>query len=81
MPCPYKDLFGAPGTGAHSYRIADVAVVDTGLTALLAYAIARYYEKPFWTVFLILFLIGEVMHYHFCVQTTFIKWIKGAGLI
>lgn len=80
MPCPYKDLFGAPGTGAHSYRIADVAVVDTVLTALLAYAIARYYEKPFWTVFIILFLIGEVMHYHFCVQTTFIKWIKSSGL-
>lgn len=73
----HKDLFGAPGTGAHSYRIADVAVVDTVLTVLLAYAIARYYEKPFWTVF----LIGEVMHYHFCVQSTFIKWIKGAGLI
>ena len=69
ITCPYKDLFGAPGTGAHSYRIADV---DTGLTVL-----ALYYEKPFWTVF----LIGEVMHYHFCVQSTFIKWIKGAGLI
>lgn len=75
MPCPYKDLFGAPGTGAHSYRIADIAVVDTGLTVLAAYAIARYYEIPFWKAFLALFLIGEVMHYYFCVKSTFIKTI------
>ena len=28
--CQYKDIFGKPGEGAHSYRVANVAVVDVG---------------------------------------------------
>jgi len=30
MSCPYKNLFGAEGTGAHSYRFMGLAVVDAG---------------------------------------------------
>jgi hypothetical protein len=44
----YKDIFGAPNTGAHSYRLFDVAIVDLVLTIFIAYVItyiARWREK------------------------------------
>ena len=30
--CKYKDLFGKPGEGVHSYRIFNIAIVDVILT-------------------------------------------------
>lgn len=34
--CKYKNIFGEPGKGVHQYRFAGVAIVDAGLTVLLA---------------------------------------------
>jgi len=31
----FANIFGAPRTGVHAYRIFDVAVVDFGLTVLV----------------------------------------------
>ena len=28
MYCKYKDIFGKVGSGIHSYRIANIAIVD-----------------------------------------------------
>lgn len=75
MSCTYKNLFGAPGTGIHSLRIADIAVADTVMTAIVALAIARWSRQSFWLVFLILILVGELMHYWFCVDSTIAKLI------
>ena len=44
----YKDIFGAPNTGVHSYRVFDVAIVDLVLTIFIAYVItyiARWRKK------------------------------------
>ena len=71
--CQYKNIFGAPNTGAHSYRIFNIAIVDFGLTVLASYFIAKYYLMDFITVFLILMLIGLIMHKLFCVDTTLTK--------
>ena len=38
--CKYKDAFGKLGTGIHSYRIFDIAVLDFGVTAIVAYLIS-----------------------------------------
>lgn len=73
MSCPFKDIFGAPGTGVHSIRIADIAVVDTAMTAAAAWFI---YRKHFWTTFIILLIIGEVFHYLFCVDTKVIRTLR-----
>ena len=37
--CRYKNALGRPGKGIHSYRIANIAVVDVALTVLMAYII------------------------------------------
>ena len=81
MPCPFashKDIFGAPGTGAHSVRILDIAVIDLVLTVVVAFAISKVLStSPFWTIVFFL-VLGEVAHALFCVDTTVIKMIKRA---
>ena len=69
--CPYKDIFGKPREGPHSWRILDVAVVDTALTFLLALILQKIFFKNFffWQVLAVTFVVGELMHWYFCVDT------------
>ena len=36
MYCKYKDIFGKPNEGIHSFRIFNISVIDTLLTIFLA---------------------------------------------
>jgi hypothetical protein len=71
--CKYKDIFGKVGTGAHSIRIFNIAVVDTVLTFLLAYVINRYLKSNLLVVFILLMLASVLIHKLFCVETTLTK--------
>ena len=73
MSCPYKNLFGAEGTGAHSYRFMGLAVVDVVLTVMAAWLISWGFGAPFWWTLLGLFLSGIILHRLFCVRTTIDK--------
>jgi hypothetical protein len=76
MGCPYKNLFGAPGTGAHSYRFMGVAVVDTVLTILVAWFSSWWVGGGTFFEYLILwFVLGEVLHYLFGAETAVIKML------
>jgi hypothetical protein len=75
MSCPYANLFGEPNTGVHSIRVFGIAVVDTVLTVLAAYVIAKAYKINFWYSFLGLFVLGEILHYLFGTKTAFLKMI------
>jgi hypothetical protein len=66
----YKDIFGAPNTGLHSYRIFNIAVIDLAFTVLAAYLISKYSKQSFSCVLLVLFLSGIVLHRLFGVDTT-----------
>jgi hypothetical protein len=68
--CLYKDLFGRPREGAHSYRIFDIAVVDVAATVFLAFIIARLFGVVFWKSLVVLFIVGILSHRAFCVRTT-----------
>ena len=74
--CKYKDFFGKPNTGVHSYRIFGIAIIDTLLTIILAYAIHRQYNYNFTYVLVITLVIGEIFHYIFCVETAVIRFIR-----
>jgi len=78
MSCPFKDIFGKPREGPHSYRILDVAVVDTVLTVLLALVLQKIFFQniSFLKVFAWTFIIGEVMHWYFCVDSKVIQILK-----
>jgi fatty acid desaturase len=69
-------MLGAPNTGLHSIRLFDIAIFDVTLTILLGVLLAYYLKINFWICLVILFIVGEFLHYIFCVDTTFIKILK-----
>jgi hypothetical protein len=76
MLCPYKDIFGKPGKGAHSYRVFDIAIVDVIFTIIGA-AVIHYFmpQYKFIVILATLFAAGIVLHHLFCVRTTVDKWL------
>ena len=75
--CKYKDLFGKPNTGLHSFRIFNIAVVDLILTIFAAYLLSFLFNFSFVYSFIGLFILGIIMHRLFCVKTTIDKLIFG----
>ena len=75
MLCQYKDLFGKVGEGAHSYRIANLAIVDVLLTILGAYLIHLSTGYRFAYTLIGFFLLGILLHHLFCVRTTIDRMI------
>jgi len=73
MLCNYSNIFGEPNTGLHSIRIFNIAIIDVLLTVIFAFIISYYTEINFFLIFIILFIIGELLHLLFCVKTTVIK--------
>jgi hypothetical protein len=67
--CKYKDLFGKPGEGIHSWRIFDFGVIDILTTIAGAYLIS--YLTGFSLVYVLpaVFLLGIYVHRLFCVRT------------
>lgn len=71
MLCRYKDLLGKVGEGAHSYRIANIAIVDVIMTIIAAFVL--HFVYPMYSVLsiaIVLFLLGIILHRIFCVRTT-----------
>lgn len=82
--CKYKDIFGAPNTGVHKYRLFDIAIVDTVLTIIGGYMLHRYTNISLVKVLAFLFILGVLMHRIFCVRTTIDKWVfieKGSNVV
>ena len=74
MLCEYKNLFGKVGEGIHSYRIFNIAIVDTLLTILAAFIIYLFFPRyGFIFILLFLFILGIILHHVFCVRTTIDK--------
>ncbi len=71
--CQYKNIFGEPGKGVHSYRLFGVAIVDVIFTIIGAYYISKFYQFPFSYTLLSLFILGIILHRLFCVRTTIDK--------
>ena len=68
--CPYKNILGKPQGGVHSYRFANVAIVDVIMTIIVAFIISAVFAIPFWKVLGVSFILGIVLHRLFCVRTT-----------
>jgi hypothetical protein len=73
--CAYKDIFGAPNTGVHKFKVLDTAVVDWVLTFLLAIGVSYYSKVPFTPVLIGLLVLGVVLHILFCVSTPTTKFL------
>jgi hypothetical protein len=73
--CKYKDIIGKPGTGVHSYRLFDVAIVDVSVVILTGYLISIYFKYNLIFVLAILFISGVISHKIFCVESTINKFL------
>ena len=71
--CKYKDIFGKPNEGAHSYRIFNIAIVDVVLTILAAYLLSIFTGYKFIYTVIFMFILGIISHRIFCVRTTIDK--------
>ena len=84
MSCPYKHILGVPKEGVHEMRVpgTDTAFVDYVLTLIGAWLLTRVSKNKIPLVFatVLLFLVGEVLHYVFCVPTQTLKFLKGLKL-
>jgi F0F1-type ATP synthase assembly protein I len=66
-------MFGKPNEGAHSYRLFNIAIVDTLLTIIIGYFIAKFFKLKLLYVLIVLFIVGTIIHKIFCVETTLTK--------
>lgn len=69
MLCQYKDIFGKPNEGAHSYRFLGIAIVDFLMTIIGAIIIAYYFKYDYIVTIIVTFIIGIIVHRIFCVDT------------
>jgi hypothetical protein len=72
--CKWKSFFGDPGKGVHSYRIFNIAIIDVIFTLIVAYY-GPFSDK--FTNFILLLILGIILHRVFCVNTTVNKYIFG----
>jgi len=75
--CKYSNIFGKPNTGVHSIRFFGFALIDTVLTILLAILITYFTQISFIKVISILFIVAQILHVLFCVNTTFVNDVLG----
>ena len=73
--CPYKYVLGIPGQGVHAWRMGGVSFNDTWMTVVAAALIAYVCQYSFLYTLVGLFVLGEVLHYLFGVQTAFLTMI------
>jgi len=68
--CQYKDILGKVNEGPHSYRIFNIAIVDTVLTIIIGFLISKYFKYNLYIVLLVLFALSIIIHKIFCVKST-----------
>ena len=68
--CKYKDIFGKPKEGIHSYRIFNISIVDVLLVFIIAWLISYIFKISFIITSFVLFILGIVVHRLFCVKST-----------
>jgi hypothetical protein len=74
--CKYKNVFGIPGQGIHSYRFGKgiigpngIAVVDISVVAFVALIFSYWLNRSFLLTFLLFIILGIIVHRIFCVDT------------
>jgi hypothetical protein len=81
----YRNIFGKPNEGVHSYRIFNLALIDVVFTILAAFIITYYNNNMLNTIFIknlliniaILFFMAIIFHLLFAVNTTINTYIFG----
>ena len=75
--CKYKNIFGLPNKGIHSYRFLNLAIIDVIMTIIGAGLISYFLKISFIYTTIFLFILGIILHKLFCVRTTIDKLLFG----
>jgi hypothetical protein len=70
----YKNIFGQPYNGVHSYRLFNLPIIDYIMSIILALLITYITKIPFELIIIIVLLMGVISHYLFCVETNLMKY-------
>lgn len=74
--CEHANVFGAPRTGAHTYRIVgDTAAVDYFGTIGLAMLLTWTTRIPLDVATVVMFVLSILLHAVFCVPTNTTRWL------
>lgn len=79
--CKYRHIFGKEGEGVHSYRVMNIAIIDLGFTVLGALVIAMFFRVSFVETLIALLLLALLVHWLFCVDTTFTRFVFGEKFV
>lgn len=71
-----SEIFGKPNEGIHSQRVFGLAAVDLGLCVIGAFGLSMFFGKDFFIMFGCLFVLGQIFHIGFGVETAFLKSLK-----
>ena len=74
--CKYKYILGVPGEGIHSWKFNGTSLVDYFMTIIGAFIITYYTKIPLVITTVVLFLLGILFHYMFCLPTQTIMFFK-----
>ena len=75
MSCPYKHILGIPGQGVHAARFLGLALNDTLMTIAAALITSWLFKTPIVYTLIAWFVVGEVLHYLFGVQTAALDYM------
>jgi hypothetical protein len=68
-------MFGVPGEGFHATRLGPIALYDTLGTVGIALLTSWLFKQSFWYHLLAWFVLGEVLHYAYGLNSGFLKLI------
>jgi hypothetical protein len=71
--CKYKDVLGKPYEGFHSTRFLGLALGDLLGALLIAILLSYGFQKSLIYMLVIVFLITQISHMLFCVNTAFMN--------
>jgi len=75
MSCPYANALGVPGQGVHAQRFMGLALNDTIATIIAALLTSWFFNVSFLYSLIVWFVLGEVLHYVFGVNTALLKML------
>ena len=67
--CVFKDIFGKPNQGVHSYRLFGLAIFDALATIVLAFVITYVFKINICISLVAMVLLGIIVHRCLCVNT------------
>ena len=72
----YRNIFGEPGTGVHSFRILDAPVIDHVFTILFAMFITYFSKISLELTIPICYILGILCHYLFGVSSNTLRYLN-----